>query len=344
MTQPSPALLIIYTGGTIGMKAHPVTGALVPFKFDHVLEEVPELLKFGYVIDTYSFEPLVDSSDVFPEFWIRLAQLIQANYNKYQGFVILHGTDTMSYSASALSYMLEDLEKPVIFTGSQLPIGIPRTDGKENFISAVEIAAATDDEGHPMVPEVCIFFQDQLFRGNRTLKYNAEEFRAFRSPNFPPLAEAGIHIKYNHALIRKPNQWGKPLHLHTQIGTDVAILKIFPGIEPRVVETILSIPNLRAVILETYGQGNAPTKRWLLDLLARAIQNNIIILNVTQCPAGTVIMESYACGRSLRDIGVLSGLDMTTESALTKTMLLTGQYKDNEKVRDLLTKSLNGEI
>ncbi len=338
------AILVIYTGGTIGMKAHPVTGELVPFRFEHILDEVPELQKFCFRIDSYSFDPVIDSSDIFPDFWVRLALLIREKYDQYNGFVVLHGTDTMSYSASALSFMLENLEKPVIFTGSQLPIGLPRTDGKENFISAVEIAAGVDNEGHALVPEVCIFFQDQLFRGNRTLKYNAEEFRAFRSPNYPPLADAGIHIKYNRKYIRYPESWGRPLQVHTQVGTDVAVLKIFPGIEKKVVEATLNIPGLRAVILETYGQGNAPSAQWLLDLLSGAVSRGVIILNVTQCPAGSVSMDTYACGMRLKEAGVLSGYDMTTEAAITKIMLLTGQFFDNKKVKELLSQSLNGEF
>lgn len=340
----TPALLIIYTGGTIGMKSHPVTGELVPFKFDHVMEEVPELQKFGYRIDTLSFEPIIDSSDIQPEFWVRLAHLISERYTDYQGFVILHGTDTMSYTASALSFMLENLEKPVILTGSQLPIGLPRTDGKENFISAVEIAAAVDGDHHPLVPEVCVFFQDELFRGNRTIKYNAEEFRAFRSPNYPPLAEAGIHIKFNKKLIRYPERWGKPLRIHTQLGTDVALLKIFPGISRKVVDATLNINGLRAVVLETFGQGNAPSIRWLLDALSEAIQKGLIVYNVTQCPAGTVAMESYACGARLKEIGVLGGESITTEAAITKIMLLAGQYSDNKEVKYFLSQPINGEF
>ena len=326
------------------MKAYPVTGELVPFRFEHVLEEVPELRKFGFRIDTYSFDPIIDSSNIVPEFWVKLALLIEEKYSLYDGFVILHGTDTMGYTASALSFMMENLEKPVILTGSQLPIGMPRTDGKENFISAVEIAAKKNQDGHAMVPEVCIFFQERLFRGNRAFKYNAEEFRAFRSPNYPPLAEAGIHIKYNSHAISYPAVWGKKLKVHTRLGTDVAILKIFPGMEEKVVQAVLHTPGLRAVVLETYGQGNAPSLDWLLDLLAKAVAGDIIILNITQCPAGRVSMDSYACGARLKEVGVISGYDMTTEAALTKIMLLTGLYTSNENVKRFLDIPLSGEF
>jgi L-asparaginase len=326
------------------MKAHPATGELVPFRFEHVLEEVPELRKFGFLIDTYSFDPIIDSSNIIPDFWVRLALLIEEKYSLYDGFVILHGTDTMSYTASALSFMLKNLEKPVILTGSQLPIGMPRTDGKENFISAVEIAAEKNAGGYAMVPEVCVFFQDKLFRGNRTFKYNAEEFRAFRSPNYPPLAEAGIQIKYNTHAIRYPKEWGQNLEVNTRLGTDVAILKIFPGIEEKTVKALLGIPGLRAVILETYGRGNAPSLDWLLKSLSQAVKQNIIVLNITQCPAGSVSMESYACGARLKEAGVLSGYDMTTEAALTKIMLLTGLYADNKDVKKFLAVSLSGEF
>jgi len=340
----NPSILIIYTGGTIGMKLDPVSGALAPFNFQQIAQEVPELKKFGYQLDTISFSPLVDSSDITPDFWIKLALTIQEHYDQYDGFVVLIGTDTMAYTASALSFMLQDLEKPVIFTGSQLPIAVLRTDGKENFISAVEIAAAKQTNGRPQVPEVCIFFENLLFRGNRTTKYNAEQFRAFCSPNFPPLAEAGIHIKYHNSVIRYPHTWGKPLRVQTQICCDLAIIKLFPGIQEKIVRGILEIFGLRAAVLETYGSGNAPTQAWLIDALRDAIRRGVIICNVSQCQTGSVAMETYATGILLKRAGVLSGRDITTEAAVAKLILLTGQHYDNEIIMRLIDTNLCGEI
>ena len=338
----TPSILIIYTGGTIGMKQNHETGALTPFNFEQIIEEVPELKKFKLNIHTVSFEPLVDSSEIQPEFWVRLAQMIFDNYNQYDGFVILHGTDTMSYTGSALSFMLENLAKPVVLTGSQLPIGMLRTDGKENLISAIEIAAATK-EGKPRVPEVSIFFESQLYRANRTTKYSAEQFDAFRSTNYPPLAEAGIHIKYNTAFIHS-EQPNTPLQIHTKLDNNIAVLKIFPGINPNVVRGVLNIPELRAVVLETYGSGNAPTATWFIEMLQEAINRGILILNVSQCQAGTVDMEKYETGIRLKKIGVLSGHDSTTEAAVTKLLFLLGKYKNNEKIIADLSRSFSGEI
>ena len=340
----TPSILIIYTGGTIGMKHHPQSGALVPFNFQQIEEEVPELAKFGYRLDSVSFSPLVDSSDITPDFWVTLAHTIKERYDRYDGFVVLIGTDTMAYTASALSFMFEDLEKPVIFTGSQLPISTLRTDGKENFISAVEVAAAKRNDGRPQVPEVCIFFENQLFRGNRTTKYNADQFHAFRSANYPPLAEAGIHIKYHHPLIRYPEVWGKSLKVHTQTCCDLAIIKLFPGIEEKTVAAILGIKGLRAVILESYGSGNAPTLPWLISALEQAILRGVIIYNVTQCQAGSVAMETYATGVLLKQAGVLSGYDITTEAAVAKLILLTGQFSDNTLITEIIDRNMRGEI
>ena len=338
------AILLIYTGGTIGMKVDEELQALTPFDFSQILEEVPELKKFAYRIDSYTFSPLIDSSDVEPSLWVSLAELIEEKYDEYDGFVILHGTDTMAYSASALSFMTEGLTKPVIFTGSQLPIGSPRTDGKENLISAVEIAAAKDQEGNAIVPEVCICFDNVLMRGNRTTKINSDNFRAFRSENYPPLAEAGISIKYNTGLIRKPESWNTRPVFHKTLDTRVSILKIHPGITPQVVRNILCGPESRAVILETYGAGNAPSKEWFLDLIREADRMGKIILNVTQCMAGSVNMDIYATGKSLKQSGVLSGYDSTTESALAKLFFLLGEFQDNGKVKALLETDIRGEI
>lgn len=343
MTQKS-ALLLIYTGGTIGMKQDMKDLTLKPFDFSQILDEVPEIRKFAFKIDTYSFEPPIDSSDVEPSLWQDLARLIKEKYEDYDGFIILHGTDTMSYSASALSFMLDGLTKPVIFTGSQLPIGVPRTDGKENLISAVEIASAKDKDGHPAVPEVCVCFDSLLMRGNRSTKVNSEVFRAFQSPNFPPLAEAGINIRYNNEYIRKPNDWYQSLTINTELDTRVSILKIHPGITPEVVRNILCGKDTRAIIMETYGSGNAPTRDWFLDIVKESSAMNKIIVNVTQCLAGTVNMNIYANGKALERAGVIDGYDSTTESALAKLFYLMGKSRDNEWVKAMMSRNLKGEI
>ena len=343
MTQKS-ALLLIYTGGTIGMKQDMKDLTLKPFDFSQILDEVPEIRKFAFKIDTYSFEPPIDSSDVEPSLWQDLARLIKEKYEDYDGFIILHGTDTMSYSASALSFMLDGLTKPVIFTGSQLPIGVPRTDGKENLISAVEIASAKDKDGHPAVPEVCVCFDSLLMRGNRSTKVNSEVFRAFQSPNFAPLAEAGINIRYNNEYIRKPNDWYQSLTINTDLDTRVSILKIHPGITPEVVRNILCGKDTRAIIMETYGSGNAPTRDWFLDIVKESSAMNKIIVNVTQCLAGTVNMNIYANGKALERAGVIDGYDSTTESALAKLFYLMGKSRDNEWVKAMMSRNLKGEI
>lgn len=326
------------------MKEDPVIRALRPFDFSQILEEVPELGKFACRIDSYTFDPLIDSSDVEPSLWVALAGLIEEKYEDYDGFVILHGTDTMAYSASALSFMIEGLTKPVIFTGSQLPIGTPRTDGKENLISSVEIAAAKDTEGHALVPEVCICFDNVLIRGNRATKINSDNFRAFRSENLPPLAEAGISIRYNTSLIFKPSDWEKPPVFHKHPDTRVSILKIHPGITPAVVRNILCGEGTRAVIIETYGAGNAPSKEWFLSIVKEASESGKILLNITQCSAGSVNMDIYATGKSLKEAGVINGYDSTTESALGKLFFLLGESQDNEFVKSRLEENLRGEI
>jgi L-asparaginase len=344
LTKEKSSILLIYTGGTIGMKEDPTVQALVPFNFSQILEEVPELNKFAYKIGTFTFDPLIDSSDVEPSLWISLAGLIEEKYDNYDGFVILHGTDTMAYSASALSFMIEGLTKPVIFTGSQLPIGMPRTDGKENLISSVEIAAAKDENGHAIVPEVCICFDNILMRGNRTTKINSDNFRAFRSENCPPLAEAGINIRYNRSEIIYPQDWEKSPVFHKDLDTRVSILKLHPGITPQVVRSILCSNGPRAVIIETYGAGNAPSKEWFLNLVREAASMGKILLNITQCIAGSVNMDIYATGKCLKEAGVANGYDSTTESALAKLFHLMGISDSNEDVQNGLENNLRGEI
>lgn len=343
MSQINTSVLLIYTGGTIGMIENTETGALENFNFEQLQKHVPELHKFDFPIDTYQFDPPMDSSDMEPEAWRKLVHIISDNYEQYSGFVILHGTDTMSYTASALSFMLEGLNKPVILTGSQLPIGVLRTDGKENLMTSIEIAVARGKHDIPIVPEVCIFFENHLMRGNRTTKINAENFNAFRSFNYPVLAEAGIHIKYNNVQIHLNND-NPILKPHYLLDTNIVVLKLFPGIQESIVSTILNIKGLKAVVLETYGSGNAPRKDWFIRRLCQASEQGIIIVNVTQCSAGTVEMERYETGYQLLQAGIICGYDSTTESAVTKLMFLLGHGYSTNEVRDQMSRSIAGEI
>jgi len=336
-----PKILIIYTGGTIGMITDPETGALKPFDFNHISEEVPDLKRIPYQLDTLFFKKPIDSSNITPEAWLKVANKIEANYHKYDGFVILHGSDTMAYSASALSFMLRNLAKPVIFTGSQLPIGVIRTDGKENLVTAIEIAGAQIN-GKPIVSEVAIYFEYKLYRGNRTTKLNAEHFEAFASFDYPILANAGIKIDYNYSEILPLVE--KQLEVHKEFNTNVAILTLFPGISQKYVHHFFNTPNLKGVVLHTFGSGNALSEQWFIDELIIAIKNKIILLNVTQCKMGEVIQGRYETSKELERIGVISGRDLTLEAAITKLMLVLAEFFTMDSIREELSNSYCGEI
>ncbi|KIC90654.1 asparaginase [Flavihumibacter sp. ZG627] len=334
-------ILIIYTGGTVGMVMDDATGALKPIGFKEIRDNIPEIVKLGYEVEVHAFNPPMDSSDMHPEVWIELAGIIEKNYHDHDGFVILHGSDTMAFTASALSFLLENLSKPVVLTGSQLPIGEIRTDAKENIITALEIAAARK-AGKALVPEVCIYFDYQLFRGNRSKKYNAEKFEAFYSMNYPPLAEAGITIKYQRQYILKHPE--EALKVHRKMDPAVSVLKIFPGITPATVEAVLATPGTRAVIMETFGSGNATTAAWFIASLRAAIKKGLIIVDITQCDGGAVELGRYETSRHLKEMGVVSGHDMTFETALAKLMWLLAQKHSKARLRELLETSLRGEL
>lgn len=338
---PEASILIIYTGGTIGMVFDEEHKHLVPFNFSQILQKVPELKQFQYLLTVMSIEPAIDSSNVSIADWMMMVRLIEENYEAYDGFVILHGTDTMAYSASALSYMLENLQKPVIFTGAQVPIGRVRTDARENLISALQIAA-TKIDGGSTVPEVCIYFHNLLLRGNRAKKVESTQFSAFKSENHPILAKAGVNIDYYWTAIRQSTHL--PLKVHYDLEYRVAILKLFPGITPYVVKGVLTSKELRGVVLETYGAGNAPTNPWLLELLRDAIGRGILILNVSQCDEGRVDQGRYETSRYLLEMGVIGGADITTEAAITKLMFVLGQQLSEIETKELLMKDLSGEI
>ena len=330
-------VLLIYTGGTIGMNRNPQTGALEPFKFEHLLSNVPELAQFSTHIATYQFTPPIDSSNMSPRLWIELTHIIADNYDKYDGFVILHGTDTMAFTASALSYMLENLTKPVILTGSQLPIGQLRTDGKENLITSIEIASAKHPDGRAIMPEVGIYFNGHLMRGNRTTKQSADNFNAFESFNYPHLADAGVNISYREDLILKPD-YSKPMD------NNVIVFTIFPGIREDLVRHVIATPNLRSIVMRTFGSGNAPQSPWLIKALKEASANGKTIINISQCMAGSVEMGRYDTGYQLKSAGVISGHDSTVESAVTKLMYLQARFSDPEKIRHYLNRNIRGEM
>ena len=342
MEQHHPNILLIYTGGTIGMIKDPDTGALKAFDFNNLLNRIPELKLLECNINTVSFDEPIDSSNMNPEYWVQMAELIEDNYHQFDGFVVLHGSDTMSYTASALSFMLENLAKPVILTGSQLPIGDLRTDAKENLITSIQMASL-QKQGKPIIREVGLYFEYKLYRGNRTTKLNAEHFEAFESLNYPHLAESGVHLTINYANLFKPNA-RKKLVVRKIFDTNIALIKLYPGISETILYSIINTEGLKGVIIETYGAGNATTEDWFIDLLKTTIKKGIKVINVTQCSGGSVSMGQYETSSQLKNVGIISGKDITTEAAIAKLMYLLGQNISAKTFKTIFETSLRGEL
>lgn len=341
---PKPAdksLLIIYTGGTLGM-VYDEDKSLVPFNFERILEAIPSLRNYNLSLTVASFNELIDSSNVNPTHWKQIAQLIEEHYDTTDGFIVIHGTDTMAFTASAISFMLEGLNKPVIFTGAQLPIGAARSDARENLITAIEIASQYIND-RPIVSEVCIYFNNLLLRGNRAKKVESVQFDAFESENYPVLAEAGVIIEYNFSAL-KPYDKEAVLNVRKNISQEVAILKIFPGMSQHFVKSVFSTPSLKGIVIETFGAGNAPSDKWFIDIVENAIKSGVLVLNVSQCMGGKVIQGRYQTSKDLEAIGVCSGSDITSEAAITKLMYVLSYVEDMEEQRMYLLKPLRGEM
>ena len=336
-------VLLIYTGGTIGMGKNPLTGALEPLDFKHLVKAMPEISSVDTEIDVYQFTSPIDSSDMNPRVWAQIVRIISEKYNDYDGFVILHGTDTMAYTASALSFMLETLTKPAILTGSQLPMGQLRTDGRENVLTSIEIASAHHEDGTPIVPEVCIYFNGRLLRGNRSTKFNAEGFSAFETYNFGHLGEAGVNIHYNENIMLKPD-YSKNMIPHISMDPNVIVFSLFPGIQEKIFHPILEAGDIRAIVMRSFGSGNAPQSEWLIKMLKKATSRGIIIMNISQCSEGAVEMNRYETGYQLKEAGVISGYDSTVEAAVTKLMHLQARFNDPHIIRTCMSRALAGEI
>ena len=344
MKDTRPRIMMIYTGGTIGMKENPTTHALEPFDFTHLLDNVPKLKMLDYEIGFHQFQHPIDSSSMNPHYWGQIVRVIEDNYHDYNGFVVLHGTDTMAYTASALSFMLENLSKPVIITGSQLPIGEVRTDGEENLITALQIAAARDADGRSTVREVAILFENYLWRGNRSTKQSADNFDAYRSYNYPELAKIGLDISFNREALWRGPVSDAPINVHYAMDTSVMFLDLFPGISENVVRSVLNIPGLKALVLKTFGAGNAPGEKWFLEDMREAVENGMVIINITQCANGGVDPDRYTSGLDLEETGVVPGHDLTSEAAITKLMYLLGRGMSPDEVKHYMQSNLCGEL